>query len=113
MVGDDANGTTVQLHPGQKLIVRLGENRAAGYNWRLEHGGGGHLSRPERSFEPESGGPPIASPPAHIPGAANGAAVFVFTAERPGRTSVQFVLSSPWHRGMRRRTFNLRVVVGA
>jgi len=111
-VGDDANGTTVHLHPGQKLIVRLTENRAAGYNWRLASGPGAHLSKPERTFEPESAAPPVPAPPSHVPGAPNGTAVFVFTAERPGVASVQFVQYSPWHRHSTRRTFRLRVVVG-
>jgi predicted secreted protein len=110
VIGSHANGTTVHLHPGQKLVVRLAEQRTAGYNWRQVTGSGAHLSRPSRSFEPEPGAAP--RPGAHAPNAVDGIAIFVFTAEHPGATRVQLDLYSPWHRHSTRHSFAVRVVVG-
>lgn len=109
-VGTDANGTTVNLHPGQMLILRLAVCRGCGFHWRVLAAGNGQLGKPSTTLE--SSAPPAAPGQPPMLGGI-GTAVFTFTAERSGSTDLRLALYPPGRGAGATQTFRLHVAVSA
>ncbi len=109
-VGNDANGTAVNLHPGQMLILRLAVCRGCGYEWRVLSTGNGQLGKPVTTLE-SNVPPPAPGQPPMLGG--NSTAVFTFTAGRPGATDLRLALYPPGRGAAAGQIFRLHVVVSA
>jgi inhibitor of cysteine peptidase len=96
-------GQTVNLTPGQKLVLRLPSNPTTGYAWHL-----GHV---------ESSVLHIAAAPAFEPATsgmvgAGGVEVFTFTAQQPGETVLTLNYARSWETNQPpAKNFNLKAIV--
>jgi predicted secreted protein len=109
--GDEANGTGLTLHPGQKLILRLpGESPSTGYGWRILGGLGPHVKLIDRTAVSDLPPPPPGQP---AMAGGGGTAVYRFVAERPGPALLRLGLFPPGHGRPVARVFRLRVTVAA
>ena len=55
IVTKDDNGTTVELHVGDEVVLRLPENATAGYRWAVEAADANLVDLKEGEYLPASG----------------------------------------------------------
>jgi inhibitor of cysteine peptidase len=97
-VGAAANGKSLELKPGDKLVVRLAANPTTGYDWAVAFKPKA-LQLVKRTY--------LASPPMRI--GQGGTDVFRFSV-RSGRGRLELVYRRSWEKGKEPlRTFLLRI----
>jgi predicted secreted protein len=100
-VDESANGQSVELGVGETLVIRLPENRTAGFRWQIEDGGQSVGSLEADAHEAAAG------PPGR-----GGTRVLSFRAERPGEGEIKLAYRRPWEANAPpARTFTMRVRV--
>lgn len=73
------NGKTIQVHPGDEIIISLDENPSTGYKWAVDKTDNAILSLQNSGFTPTSGGA-VGS---------GGTRVFTFVAKSAGSVQLQ------------------------
>jgi inhibitor of cysteine peptidase len=95
-----ANGTSIGLHSGQTLIIRLPENPSTGYGWRPVAGIGAHLVLAGKNYTADR----------PVPGAP-GIETFTLTAGKPGFDALRFALFPPGRHRPPAKFFHLKVTI--
>jgi predicted secreted protein len=108
LLDGSAAGTVVQLHPEQKLILRLPENSSTGYRWKTVAGIGRNLVQTDRSYQSDTS---PASPGEPGKAGAPGTAVFTFVAKYHGKTNLQLALLPPGGHRKPAKFFRLAVEI--
>lgn len=85
-VGEDANGTTVQLAVGDDLAISLAENPTTGYEWTMKLGDGLKLLKTDYKPDDKSG---------ELAGA-GGVRTWWVEATAAGEHTVEAVYERPW-----------------
>ncbi|MDO9711336.1 protease inhibitor I42 family protein [Paracraurococcus lichenis] len=96
-----ANGDTVTITPGARLVLALPENPTTGYRWRLLAAGAPVLQLLDQGFTP---GPPR-------PGA-GGTHHWAWQAAQPGEAALRLDHARSWGEEPPVRQFTLTVRVG-
>ncbi|WP_280358303.1 protease inhibitor I42 family protein [Nocardia otitidiscaviarum] len=87
-VDRSANGTELDVRPGQRLLIRLPSNPSTGYSWGTV--------RFDQGILIQDGDPDYqADPGPDMPGK-GGTETWAFRAERPGTTTLELVYARPW-----------------
>ena len=96
------NGTTVDVHGGDRVVIRLPENPTTGYRWAAE-------TVDDRIVSPVSS---EFAPPAGSGVGAGGAASFAFEARAPGEGSIRLKRWRDWEgESSVRERYTIKLVV--
>ncbi|MBL1079206.1 protease inhibitor I42 family protein [Nocardia sp. 2] len=87
-VDESANGTELQMVPGQRLVVRLKSNPSTGTSWGIE--------RLDQAILLQDGDPGYEQDPGPSMPGKGGTAVWAFRAVEPGTTTLEMVYARPW-----------------
>jgi inhibitor of cysteine peptidase len=92
-VGTSDGGRTIELKPGQELILQLDSNRTTGYSWSL--------SEAASSILEPVGEPVYASDTASAGRVGSGGTeTWRFRAKEPGRQDLSLEYRRPWEQGV-------------
>jgi inhibitor of cysteine peptidase len=110
VLGPADDGRTVEVRPGERIVVELPENATTGYRWEVDTSGLGAVSYADSgTMGGAGGGPPAATRPA--PGAA-GARRLVFEARGPGEGQIRLRRVRPWEgASSARESYSVTVLV--
>lgn len=87
-VTESANGTELQLVPGQRLLVKLPSNPSTGYSWGMQ--------RIDESTLLQDGDPGYEQDPGPSMPGKGGTATWAFRAVQPGISTLEMVYARPW-----------------
>ncbi|QLY30097.1 protease inhibitor I42 family protein [Nocardia huaxiensis] len=87
-VDESANGTELQMVPGQRLVVRLKSNPSTGYSWGIQS--------EDQSILMQDGEPGYEQDPGPSMPGKGGTAVWAFRAITAGTTTLEMVYARPW-----------------
>lgn len=102
-IDESADGTTVNLRAGQRLIVTLKSNPTTGYDWQVAEVDEDIAQPTKQEFLPASDPERLGAP---------GQTVHQFEAVGAGTTDLRLVYVRPWEEGVEPEdTFQVRVTV--
>ena len=84
-LGEDANGSELELNLGEELTIRLPENRTAGFQWQLAAAENSICRLIDETFAAGSPGP-----------GSTGMHSWRFQAAQAGQCSIELAYRRPW-----------------
>ncbi len=105
-VGEENNGSTIHVLPGETIRVRLRSNPSTGFSWAL-----GPIE--EGMFETSGESEFEADPHREGEAGYGGCEIWKFKAEQSGKTEISLFYARSWEDKEPAKTFKLQVVIGA